>query len=114
MPAANDEAELMASMGLPTSLRACTAEGNGDDYEVWSADPSHKAESLAIHDATSAASPSASPVAEAASTASAARSDSGAALPPDRVAERDGQKRTRSPSRADARDPTEDGAAPRG
>jgi hypothetical protein len=68
----------MASMGLPTSLRACTAESNGDDYQVgeragifqlradtslhtlfmcvlwcdqvWSADPSHMTQSLGLHE----------------------------------------------------------------
>ena len=70
------EAALMASMGLPTSLAAFTAESNKDEvYEVcvasmltsesctcsltacsacpqvWSADPAQMAESLALHEA---------------------------------------------------------------
>ena len=45
--AAAEEA-LMAAMGLPTSLRAGTAEGNQDDYSVLSVDPSHVAEGLAL------------------------------------------------------------------
>ena len=42
------EEALMAAMGLPTSLRAGTAEGNQDDYSVLSIAPSHVAEGLAL------------------------------------------------------------------
>ena len=41
-PSIDAEAEeaLMASMGLPTSLKPHTADVVGDSYEVWSSDPS--------------------------------------------------------------------------
>ena len=36
----------MVAMGLPTSLKAGSAESNGDEYSVWATDPSSRLDSL--------------------------------------------------------------------
>lgn len=49
-PAADPAAEaaMMAAMGLPVSLKNFTAESNGDDYEVWAADPANIASNMSL------------------------------------------------------------------
>ena len=42
------EQAMMRAMGLPTALRAMTADVNGDAYEVWASDPSSNAAAIAL------------------------------------------------------------------
>eukprot|EP00316_Scyphosphaera_apsteinii_P009400 CAMPEP_0119310318 /NCGR_PEP_ID=MMETSP1333-20130426/18772_1 /TAXON_ID=418940 /ORGANISM="Scyphosphaera apsteinii, Strain RCC1455" /LENGTH=234 /DNA_ID=CAMNT_0007314481 /DNA_START=75 /DNA_END=778 /DNA_ORIENTATION=- len=52
-PTPEEEEALMVAMGLPTQLRAYTAEVNNDAYQVWASDPSNRLSSCGVASAPS-------------------------------------------------------------
>lgn len=71
------EEALMAAMGLPVNLKPFTAESNGDEYQVWSADPAQIAERVSLQDEKAPASASSSACAAAASGSGSSDKHSG-------------------------------------